>query len=190
LWKSVQWKPHFIYRHKWIPICTFHFFNPLWLKFDVGNVNIILLIICEFNYYWHREGEGDTLLMGKHQIASTCISMSFLLSPLHTPLLHLHPLLDQGVEMSYKCRYSCNDGYPYGQTTITVHFETSHHCHNFVFRNYHSRNTAGQGQELWMIYTVKQPFKEHCIWYNYTLLIWVIFQDQKKWMITAEKWHT
>jgi len=162
----------------------FPLFYPLWLKFDV---NIILLSICEFNYYLHRG--SNTFLMGKHQIASTCISTSFSLSPLHSPLLHLHSLHDQGMETSYKCQYSCNDGYPYGQITTTVHFKTSHHCHNFVFRNYHSRNTAGQDQELWVIDTVKQPFKEYCIWYNYTLLIWVIFQDQKKWMITAEKWH-
>ena len=68
----------------------------------------------------------------------------------------------------------------YPQLYISKH----HNCHNFVLRNYHSRDTAGQDQELWMIDTVKQPFKEHCIWYNYTLLIWVIFQDQKKYIHT------
>lgn len=119
----MQWKLHFTYRHNWILVCALHFFYSLWLKFDVGNVNVILLSICEFNYYWHRE--GNTFIMGKHQIASTCISTSFSLSSLHPPLLHLHSLLDQGMETSYKCQYSCNDGYPYGQIPTTVHFKTS-----------------------------------------------------------------
>ena len=32
-------------------LSTLSNFLSTWLKFDVGNVNIILLSICEFNYY-------------------------------------------------------------------------------------------------------------------------------------------
>jgi hypothetical protein len=67
--------------------------------------------------------------------------------------------------------------------------KTSHYFHNFVLRNYHFRITAGQDLVLWMFDTVKQSFKEHCIWCNYTLFIWVIFRDQKKYIITAEQWR-
>jgi hypothetical protein len=139
----------------------FPFFNPIWIKFYVRNVNIILLSICECNCYWHRE--GDTFLIGKHQITSTCISAYLSLSPLHPhptpPPLHLPSLLGQGMETAYKCWYSSNDGDPYGQITTTVHFKTSHYFHDFVLRNYHSRNAAGQDLVLWMFDTVNNPLR-------------------------------
>jgi hypothetical protein len=57
----------------------------------------------------------------------------------------------------------------------------------FFLRNEHSRNTVRQDQEFWMNDVGKRHFEEHCIRYNYTLVIWVIYRVQKKWMILVGK---
>jgi hypothetical protein len=57
----------------------------------------------------------------------------------------------------------------------------------FFLRNDHSRNIVGQDQEFWMTDTVKWHVEEWCIRYNYTLFIWAIYRDQKKWTILAGK---
>jgi hypothetical protein len=67
---------------------------------------------------------------------------------------------------------------PKHQFTLTV-----------LLRNDHSVNIVGWDQEFWMIDAGKQYFKERCIWYNYTLFIWALCQDQRKWTILAAKMH-
>jgi hypothetical protein len=44
-------------------------------------------------------------------------------------------------------------------------------------------NIVGQNQEFWMTDAGKRHFEERCIQYNYTLFIWVLCRDQRKWTI-------
>ena len=47
-WKSFNWKPYFIEGHKLISVCTFHFYFPIWVKFSIGDLFVMLLNIGEF----------------------------------------------------------------------------------------------------------------------------------------------
>jgi hypothetical protein len=51
------------------------------------------------------------------------------------------------------------------------------------------QSILGEYQEFWIINVVRKHFGEQCIWYNYTLFIWKIFWDWKKWRIMGKQ-HT
>ena len=51
-----------------------------------------------------------------------------------------------------------------------------------------SGNIVGQNQEFWTD-AGKWHFKEQYMQHNYVLILWAIYQDQKKWKILAGKWH-
>jgi hypothetical protein len=50
---------------------TFHIYCPIWVKFGTTHLHVIMLSICEFREYRHREGRS--LLKHVNTIAFTCV---------------------------------------------------------------------------------------------------------------------
>lgn len=87
-----------------------------------------------------------------------------------------HSSLLWGVSTFRKCCYSCNCNYQHEQVAATACSKK----YSAVIAVFFSETitpgiSLGQDKDA-----VKKHFKEECTWYNCTLLVWVIFWNQKK----------
>lgn len=118
--------------------------------------------------------------------------------------LNLHSTFGWHVVTFCTYSYNCEGDYQYRQVSATVCFrnitfilnlvDAWHYCtfqdRNIVYDFFpwkpHSGNIVYWDQEFWMTDT-GWHFKEWCIWYNYTLFIQVIFQEQKTLIIIGKQ---
>jgi len=69
--KSAQWMPHFTWWRKSISVLIFHTYYQTWIiKFCIGDLNVMLLGICQFLNI--AAGSGRTLLTRVIKFISTC----------------------------------------------------------------------------------------------------------------------
>jgi hypothetical protein len=71
LWKSVQWTPYVSQGSEWLPICSVHVYDPVWVKYDARDLHIMWSRIHEFYGNWHSE--GCSFLMGINVITFVCV---------------------------------------------------------------------------------------------------------------------
>jgi hypothetical protein len=53
---------------------------------------------------------------------------------------------------------------------------------------FYTQKQSFQWYRFWMTSAVKQHCKEWCFLYGYTLFMWSVFWDQKKWIMVTRKW--
>jgi hypothetical protein len=134
----------------------------------------------------NRRKKGYTLLLDINEVTFMHVLTPF---SAHHPTTPPPFLRWPGVVTFCTHYYSCNSIYQYGQVTTTLHSKNIKLLSLFFLRNHHSRHTVDRDQEFWMSDVIKRYFKEWCIQCNCPFLIWAIFQNHKKWMIIAGKWH-